>query len=57
MNAGWTDRTALIGASIFSALLGIAVYFDFIWFALFPFLILLVLVGNETIGFIHRQSS
>ena len=35
------DRTALIGASIFSALLGIAVYFDFIWFALLPFLILL----------------
>lgn len=41
MNAGWMDRTALIGASIFSALLGIAVYFDFIWFALLPFLILL----------------
>ena len=45
MNAGWTDRTALIGASIFSALLGIAVYFDFIWFALLPFLILLVWWG------------
>ena len=45
MNARWTDRTALIGASIFSALLGIAVYFDFIWFALLPFLILLVWWG------------
>ena len=45
MNAGWTDRTALIGASIFSVLSGIAVYFDFIWFALLPFLILLVWWG------------
>ena len=41
MKSGLTDRTALIGASIFSAFLGIAVYFDFLWFAFLPLLILL----------------
>ena len=41
MKLGFTDRTVLIGASIFSALLGVAVYLDFLWFAFFPLLIVL----------------
>jgi O-antigen ligase len=41
VKSGFTDRTALIWASIFSALLGVAVYFDFLWFAFLPLLILL----------------
>jgi len=31
-----TDKTALLGASIFSAFLGLAIYLDFIWLALLP---------------------
>ena len=45
MKSVLTDRTALIGASIFSALLGIAFYFDFIWFAFLPLSILLLWWG------------
>ncbi|PCJ80685.1 MAG: hypothetical protein COA49_07580 [Bacteroidetes bacterium] len=56
MRPNLTDKTAILGASLFSALLGFAIYLDFLWFSLLPIGILLAWWGIKRldlfIGFI-----